>query len=376
MQGRESSPSRSGIERLWQTKVRPRDIPLRILLMPAAGFFRLGVAVRHVYWRLFQRKAGVPIVSVGNLTVGGNSKTPFTLFLAIRLERMGYRVAIVSRGYARTKRAAKATLVASGGELKVPIEEAGDEPAMMARYFEGPIVVARRRIDGIELLKELGAPDVVLLDDGFQHIRLARDIDLVLVSAEGGFGNGWMLPVGPMREPLRAARRAAAIVIVSAGAGLSVALTASQSKRLAAAAKVLHASIRPRALVVAEKGKWREIPMPLANHRVLAVSGLANPSSFYAMLHELEAELVGVLEYPDHHAYTAADWQAIVAAARNADLVVTTEKDLVKLERFPFARDSLYALKLEVTMSDDDARALDELVVERITRADGAVTEG
>ncbi|HUA33076.1 MAG TPA: tetraacyldisaccharide 4'-kinase [Candidatus Binataceae bacterium] len=367
----EPSPDRFQIERLWQPQIPTRDYPLKVALIPAAGFFRIGVAVRHGFWRLFQRQAGIPIVSIGNLTVGGNSKTPFTLYLAVRLERLGYRVAIVSRGYASGKKKSKATLVALGGELKLPPEDAGDEPAMMARYFKGPIVIARRRIHGIELLKKLGAPDVVLLDDGFQHVRLARDVDLVLVSAEGGFGNGWMLPAGPMREPIRAARRANAVVIVSAGAGLPTALTRSQTLRLESATKVLHASVRPRALVISEKGEWREMPMPLASRRVLAVSGLANPAGFYAMLRELDADLVGVLEYPDHHAYSAADWQAIVTAARNADLVVTTEKDLVKLERFPFARDSLYALRLEVAMNDEDARALDELVVERIRSAAG-----
>ncbi len=335
----------------------------------------MGVAIRHGFWRLFQRKAGIPIVSIGNLTVGGNSKTPFTLYLAARLERLGYRVAIVSRGYAAQKKKTPAALVAINGDLKVPPGEAGDEPAMMAHYFKGPIVIARRRIHGLELLKEIGAPEVVLLDDGFQHVRVAREVDLVLVSAEGGFGNGWMLPAGPMREPIRAARRASSAVIVSAGAGLPVALTASQTRRLESATKVLRASVRPRALVISEKGAWREMPMPLASRRVLAVSGLANPAGFYAMLRELDADLVGVLEYPDHHAYSAADWQAIVAAARNADLVVTTEKDLVKLERFPFARDSLYALRLEITMNDDDARALDELIVERIKSAAAAVAQ-
>jgi len=365
----EPSPDRSGIERLWQPQVPTRDYPLRVALIPAAGLFRIGVAIRHGFWRLFQRKAGVPVVSIGNLTVGGNSKTPFTLYLAARLERLGYRVAIVSRGYASGKKRSKATLVALEGELKIPPEEAGDEPAMMARYFKGPIVIARRRIHGIELLKKLGAPDVVLLDDGFQHVRLARDVDLVLVSAEGAFGNGWMLPAGPMREPIRAARRADAVVIVSTGAGLPAALSAAQTRRLESATMMLRASVRPRALVIAERSNWREIPTPLASRRVLAVSGLANPAGFYAMLRELDADLVGVLEYPDHYAYSAADWHAIVAAARNADLVVTTEKDLVKLERFPFARDSLCALRLEVTMNDEDARALDKLVVDRIKRA-------
>jgi tetraacyldisaccharide 4'-kinase len=101
----------------------------------------------------------------------------------------------------------------------------------------------------------------------------------------------------------------------------------------------------------------------MAGRRALAVSGLADPSGFYAMLREIETELVGVLEYPDHHVYSAADWQTIVKAALAADIVLTTEKDLVKLEKFPFPRDSLYALRLEIVMSAQDTARLDEIVI-------------
>jgi tetraacyldisaccharide 4'-kinase len=132
---------------------------------------------------------------------------------------------------------------------------------------------------------------------------------------------------------------------------------------------VLHASVRPRALISIENGVWRETPLTLVGRRVLAVSGLADSSAFYAMLRELDADLVAVFEYPDHHAYTNADWQAMVNAMRDTDLVVTTEKDLVKLERFPFPRDSLYALRLEVTMDAADAQALDELILGHMTTA-------
>jgi tetraacyldisaccharide 4'-kinase len=366
MQGRDPTPRRAGIERLWQPRLRPLDYPLWLALTPASAALRAGVALRHVFWRFFRTTPGIATISVGNLTVGGNSKTPFTLFLANRLRDRGLKVAILSRGYGAKPRAEGAALVALAGELKVTIDEAGDEPAMMARLFDGPIATARRRIDGIKLLEKMGPLDAVILDDGFQHARLARAADLLLVSAENGFGNGWMLPAGPMREPIRAARRAHAVIVIDSGLGEASALTPSQMKRLGSATTVLHASVRPSAVIVPEKGRWRETPAPLANRPVLAVSGLANPASFYAMLRELEVDLTGVLEYPDHHDYSAADWQAIVAAARNADLVVTTEKDLVKLERFPFARDSLCALRLEVRMNDDDARALDALVLDRI----------
>ncbi len=370
MPSSEPSPSRPRIERLWQRDLPVPLLPIWLGLAAAAGFYRAGVAARHLYWRMMKRQAPVMTVSVGNLTVGGNGKTPFTLFLARRLQSHGLRVGIVSRGYRRSRSKARAELVADGGALKISPDDAGDEPAMMAKSFTGPIAVARRRIDGVELLSKLGPLDAVILDDGFQHVRLNRDVDLVLVSNQRGFGNGWMIPAGPMREPIRAVGRADAIVVMNFGIGAS-AIRPSQMRKLTARI-LLHASVRPRALLVTENGVWRETSLGLGGRRVLAVSGLADSSGFYTMLRELDAELVGVFEYPDHHAYTNADWQAMVNAMRDTDVVVTTEKDLVKLERFPFPRDSLYALRLEVTMDAADTRALDELILGRMTAAAAA----
>jgi tetraacyldisaccharide 4'-kinase len=371
MPSSEPNPNRPRIERLWQPDLPARLLPAWVGLAAAAGFYRIGLGARNLYWQMMKRRAPVLTISVGNLTVGGTGKTPFTLFLAKRLQSHGLRVGIVSRGYQRTKSKARALLVADGGQLKISLEDAGDEPAMMAKSFTGPIAVARRRIDGIELLSECGPLDAVILDDGFQHRRLNRDVDLVLVSNERGFGNGWTLPAGPMREPVRAVGRADAIIVVSSGTDAS-AIRPSQMKKLNAC-KVLHASLRPRAFVIAEHGVWREAGVGLGGRRVLAVSGLADSTAFYSMLRELDADLMGVFDYPDHHAYTTADWQAMVNAMRDTNLIVTTEKDLVKLERFPFPRDSLYALRLEVTMDAVDARALDELILGRVKAAATAV---
>jgi tetraacyldisaccharide 4'-kinase len=356
---------RPRLERLWARHPTAGDRILALPLIAAGALYRGVLATRNLWWRWRARDPGLPTLSVGNLTVGGNAKTPFTVFVASRLQSRGLAVAIVSRGYRAKKSASAATIVADAGNLIVDPDRAGDEPAMMARMFSGPVAVARRRIDAIQLLAREHPVDAVVLDDGFQHVRLRRNLDLVLVSRERGFGNGRMLPAGPMREPLSALARADAVVIVSAGADAPSAITLRQMKKIERR-PVLHASLRPRCLVNVDRGNWRETSAAIGGRRVLAVSGLADPSGFYAMLRELDADLVGVLEYPDHHAYTSADWHTLAQAARNVDMVITTEKDLVKLERFPFARDSLYALRIEVAMADDEVRALDELIASRM----------
>lgn len=350
-------PNRSRLERLWRSDIALHQRMAWTVLAPMAGAYRLALAARGAYWRRMKRRARPLVVSVGNLTVGGNAKTPFTLFVASRLRMRGLKAAIVSRGWGRMASSGRATLVSDGERLLANSDEAGDEAVMMAKAFRGPIAVARRRIHGIALIEErLGALDAVVLDDGFQHVRLARDIDLLLVSGERGVGNGWLLPAGPMREPAGAARRADAVILIEPAFGGAC---APLPRAIASHRCVMRVALRPRALVEGGPAGWVETPPTLTGRRVVAVSGLADPSGFYRMLRGLEADLVGVLEYPDHHVYTARDWQSIIAATRDGATLVTTEKDLVKLERFPFQRDSLYALRLEVAMDPgDEARML------------------
>ncbi len=360
MPGAPPQPRRPRIERLWRGDLTLAQRILWTPTVPAAALYCLALGARGLFWRQMRRRARPRVVSVGNLTVGGNSKTPFTLYLANRLLATGLRVAIVSRGYTPRARPIRALLVSDGVRTLADPAQVGDEAVMMAKSFAGPIVVARRRIDGIELLESTVGPlDVVVLDDGFQHVRLARDLDLLLINADRGIGNRWLLPAGPMREPAHAAIRADAVIVIgSAPHAGDAPLTAVPMPPARANQPMMRAVVRPRALVSASQAGWVESPPSMLGRRVLAVSGLADASGFYAMLHELEANLVDVLEYPDHHAYSASDWHNIVAAARSTDIIVTTEKDLVKLERFPFERDSLYALRLEVAMAPEDEQRL------------------
>src|ERR1700681_3455101 len=213
-------PNRSRLEGLWQSDLARHERVLWTALVPAAGAYRVALAARALWWRRMNRRARPLVVSVGNLTVGGNAKTPFTMFLASRLRMRGLQVAIVSRGWGRAPAAERATLVFDGERLLAGPDEAGDEAVMMAKSFGGPIAVARRRIDGIELIEQrLGQLDAVVLDDAFQHVRLGREIDLLLRSGEGGVANGGVSRAGPMREPLSAVRRADAVIEIEAGRG-------------------------------------------------------------------------------------------------------------------------------------------------------------
>ncbi len=372
--------SRPRLERYWRTGL---SVPEKIAwsaTVPAAILYRTATAMRAGFWRipLLKKKVeGTRVISVGNLTVGGNAKTPFTLYLARKLMEQGRHTGIVSRGYGGTLGSGAAALVSDGRTVRLSTDQAGDEAVMMARGFDGPIAIARRRIEAITLLKQLGALDAVVLDDAFQHLRLARDLNLLLVSAERGFCNGWVLPAGPMRERLGAGARADAVVILSPRPGLEPELTRAQAALLNKV-PVMRGLIEPRALVYPESGRWREAPTHvLGGRRIIAVSALADARSFYSMLRELEADLVGVLEYPDHYQYTASDWQRIRRAAATVDLVLTTEKDLVKLERFPFSRDSIAALRLEISMGLDEERLLlMALGVDRLTVPATAIAKG
>jgi tetraacyldisaccharide 4'-kinase len=329
--------------------------------------------MRKRWWQSRAADAGVPVISVGNLTVGGNGKTPFTLFLASRMRARGLAVAIISRGWGGTN--ATAALVSDAENILMSPRTAGDEPVMMAKSFVGPIAVARRRIEAARLLSARGHFDAFILDDGFQHLRLHRDLDLILINAARGFGNGWVLPAGPLREPRSAISRADAIVLIDSG-GRRIPLLTAADLTLPEHLPVIHASIRPRALIRADDLGWHEYPLTLAERRIVAVSGLADAAGFHTMLGDLGATLVTIFDFPDHHDYTPHDVENILSAARDADHIVTTEKDLVKLERFPLPDVSLYALRIEVSMDASDEARLFDLIATRMRPPRGSSFPG
>jgi tetraacyldisaccharide 4'-kinase len=353
--------AREQLERRWQT-----NGVARWALGPLALGYRSVIALRRATFAVGLRRVqrvAVPVVSVGNLTVGGTGKTPAALWLASWLQAEGERPAIVTRGYGGDLQKRVVTVGRDGRSLYDP-REIGDEAVLLAERFAGPVVCGADRVAAAQqAIDELGAT-VIVLDDGFQHWRLGRDADVLLVDGRSGFGNGALLPAGPLREPLSALRRAHAIVVTKS---LDASRVAETLVRAAPGVPTFAAELSPRSIVTSEDGLL--VPRPLGDlvgRRVVTVSAIAQPRSFYEALGQLEVRAVEVLEFPDHHQFTQGDWQRITQAGHRADLVVCTEKDIVKLRRFPFARGGLAALRVDFALRDRDEERLAALVRERI----------
>ena len=330
---------------------------LWVSFLPLSCLYWLGVQARNalyaVGWKR-SRRLDQFVFSIGNLTVGGTGKTPTVVWVAQELQKRGFNIAVLSRGYHR-KNDQPLVLTA---HLPGNVDDFGDEPAMMAQLFGLTVAVATPRYRGaVEAIKH-DQVDVFILDDGFQHRQLSRDLDLVLLGSDS---TGWVLPAGPFREPRKAMGRADFLLVTGAENHWQRFLSQAAQQR------VFQGALVPVALVGFESRRWKEYPLSLlASRKIVAVSAIANPAPFYRILHDWEGEIVDVLEFPDHHRYVSQDWQRINRAARNAELVITTEKDILKLIQFPFGREKLMALR--VTMAVENGNALIDAVVEKIQK--------
>lgn len=330
----------------------PSGRALRAALVPVAVAYGAVTALRNrLYdtgWLPAQR-VPAQVLSVGNIAVGGTGKTPTALWLAERLAARGRCVGIVARGYRKQRRGV--VVVGDGERVLVSAEEGGDEAVLLARRFAGPVVTGERRTEAATAACARFGLDTVVLDDGFQHRALARDADLVLVD---GAADAWVLPAGPLREPAAALARARALLAVDAVSPPPVGVP------------LFHGRLRPTTLVRALGTTWVEEPLDaLRGRAVVAVAGVARPERFVATLAGIGVVVRRLLRFPDHHAYAPADIAAIAAAAGEGP-VVTTEKDLVKLERFA-TLGGLVALR--VTLEVDDGEALVSLLAGHQERA-------
>jgi tetraacyldisaccharide 4'-kinase len=324
---------------------RPWLAPLTPLY--AAGLALCNLRIEHGWETV--RRLRCPVVSIGNLSTGGSGKTPLTIALAQALVRRGMRADVLSRGYGR--RSQLPARVDPHGTA----EEFGDEPLLIARQAGVPVYVARQRYDA-GLLAEAEAPDsersaMQLLDDGFQHRQLDRDVDILLLDRQDWQDS--LLPAGNLREPLKALRRAAVIAIPAGDPEIEAELKASGWQ----------GSI------------WRigrRMEVPAIAGPVAAFCGIARPEQFFAGLEAAGLRLAARLAFPDHHRYTPADLHRLIASARDAGAAafITTEKDHVRLGKHSAAFPESLPLKtagLRVEIEQEDETI--EWLIERLAQA-------
>jgi len=336
----------------------------------AAGVYRGALAVREASYGvglLSTRRLPVPVISIGNLTLGGSGKTPLAALVATALRELGTHPAVISRGYGRRTRGVR--VVADRDGVSLGARDAGDEPRLLAEQLPGiPIVVGESRYEAGRVAVERCGADALVLDDGFQHRTLAKDLEIVTVEGVEPWGNGRLFPRGVLREPLSALRRAD-VVVVTNPAHPETAPEISRSLRLGGSpAIVLTGSYRAEALRPDADGAPRS-PSALSGRRVVALAGLASPAGFLTTLSSLGATVAELEEFPDHHPYTRADLERVGSTSRRAgaDWVVTTEKDWVRLREVPRPAIELWVLSVRLDMGSDRA-ALVEILARTLRR--------
>jgi len=287
-------------------------------------------------------RSSLPVVSVGNLTVGGTGKTPMVDHLVRWFVARGIKPAVVSRGYGAAAGKSPRLISAGDGRLLLSAEEGGDEPVLIAtRNPQAVVIVARERRRGVRQAEAQGA-QVVILDDGYQHLAVARNLDLLLLDSRNLFGNGLPLPAGLLREPVSAGRRADLLVLTHAASGEI--RTPGMSQQRIFCRHVLAES------VVSPQGE-RITLNTLRKKSVAAFAGIADPSAFFQALQTLGLDLIAKIALADHQVYTRQVLAELERATQGAELLLTTEKDAVKLRGLTLSRPS-YAVPMTLEFDD------------------------
>ena len=324
------------LQKLWYA---PRPAPwwLRSLAPLYGAFVRLRHSLYARGWLRTHRVAG-PVIVVGNVTVGGTGKTPFVIWLVERLRELGIRVAVVTRGYGRSH-SRRVTNDILRVDASCRAEEVGDEALLISRRADCPVYVCRDRVAAAQAALADGA-QVVIADDGLQHLRLARDAEIVLVDAMRGWGNGALLPAGPLREDPARAAQASAVVLTDAGAAVAASLL-GRGVRMQLEGAVLWP--------VRGAGDGRAL-IALAGQRVHALAGIGNPARFFLTLRQARLEPIEH-PFPDHHRYRPHELQFDDGLP-----VLMTEKDAVKCQGF--APENCWYLPVAARFAAAEGRAL------------------
>jgi tetraacyldisaccharide 4'-kinase len=329
------------------------DSLVLLSLTPCAWLYSLALRLRTELYRrgiLKTFRLPRPVVSIGNLTVGGTGKTPVTAYIARFLLAQGYRVAVLSRGYGGSLEGQNC-VVSDGATIMLSAMECGDEPYLLASTVPGlMVVIGTDRYAAGQLAMQQLVPDIFLLDDGFQHLRLHRDLNILLLDFSRPFGNSLALPAGILREPSTAIRRADLVIFTRAPEGAPITSDTGGIPGCVSCHTIVD---------LLPLGSHTPVPFSRClDHKILAFAGIADPDSFFTGLLAQGLSLVKTISFPDHVGYNRERCDEIAEAMRisGADFMVTTEKDGVKLNGFSKGLRELTLLaRLELTI-DNPAR--------------------
>lgn len=307
---------------------------LTVGLYPFSLLFRLAVTLRNLLYdlKILRRiKLHVPVISIGNITIGGTGKTPAVEYFVRWLLTQNLRPAIITRGYGRQTSGTE--VVADGMQLCSSVTASGDEAMQLARRLKEVVIIADdRKARGAYFANKHFELDVIVIDDGFQHRRLHRDFDIVLIDAPSFFTNRWLLPAGPFREPFSSLRRANAVILTNLDKAESGEVdTLKALCRQHSSSILLTAILRPLFFENVVSGEMLPLSA-LQGKKIFAVCGIARPLRFVEGLQKLGPIVIGQQAFPDHHAFTPREIAALVARAVEVEAaaLVITEKDATK----------------------------------------------
>ncbi len=335
----------------------PSSKLFRTLIYLPAKLYELIIRIRVVlyeYQYIKPKELNKVVISIGNITLGGTGKTPLVEYIARFFNDEHLETAIISRGYKRQDKSNSTIVVSDGNKIVASLKEAGDEPFMLAEKLKGVrIVVGSNRFESGKLAIEKLGCEVILLDDGFQHLKLKRDLDIVVLDATDPFGGGEVVPLGKLREPIYGLKRAQMVIVTRSDRELDRELIFRVLSGLELNIPVIYAYhdfVGLRELTTNKPAAMRK----LINSKVAILCALGHPSVFIEDIENYQAKIVSQHIFIDHYHYQQSDINQVVgqAKAAGAEFIVTTEKDAVKLKPFSFDL-PIYIAEIKAEFEDD-----------------------
>jgi tetraacyldisaccharide 4'-kinase len=345
-------------QRIWDDDGNTSgDYLLKIVARILSAFYFPIVTFRnwlYDYSVFEERRLPCPVISVGNITVGGTGKTPCVMMLARMLQQSGFRPAVLSRGYGG-KSSDAVNIVSDGKKILLDVERAGDEPVLMAKSLLGiPVVTgAKRIVTGKAVIDQFGV-DVLICDDAMQHRQIFRDINLVLLDKSALKNRLHLLPRGRLREPVSGIKRASAVLLTRTDEGAHI--NRPMADILEAEKIPVFKSVHRAVAIISADGRVSQPMSELKDKNICAFCGIANPGSFEKTLLAAGAKILSFDIFPDHHRFKKPDLKKLKAGfmRQNADYLLTTEKDVMRLQKQPEFLKTISFVRIDMEMTDPD----------------------